>query len=253
MSRFRTVAALAGLPIVLSLGACVATPPPAPSFVALPGANKSYGTFVSEDTTCRQIALGRSGYAPGRGANSAATGAVVGTALGAGAGALLGAAAGNAGIGAAAGAGTGLLAGTAVGADNGALAEGGVQVNYDAAYAQCMAAYGNKVPPPGQIAAYPADGAYASYGYPAYADLYGPGWGWGWGWGGYGWGGFYPGLYGLGFYGGGYYGRGYYGRGYYGRGYYGHGGYGHGGYGGGYGHGGYGGGWHGGGGGGYHR
>ena len=241
MSRIRTLSGLASLPIVLSLGACVAAPPPGPSFVALPGTGKSYGTFVNEDSTCRQIALSRSGYVPGTGAHSAATGAVVGTAIGAGAGALLGAAVGEPGFGAAAGAGTGLLTGTAVGADNGALAQGGVQVNYDAAYAQCMAAYGNKVPPPGQIASSSGVG-YASYGYPAYAAVYGPGWGWGWGWGGYGWGGLYPAYYGLGFYGGGYYGRGYYGHGYYGHGYYGHGYYGHG-Y---YGHGGYGGGWHGG-------
>ena len=228
MSYKRNVLRLTcSLPLLLALGACVTPPPSGPSFVALPSDGKPFDRFLTEDNYCRQFASSRSGYSGNASANSTTGGAVAGTLLGAGAGALLGAAAGNPGVGAAAGAGVGLLTGTSIGASNGAIDSASVQQNYNGAYAQCMASYGNKVPAPGQVSAYSGVN-YASY-YPAYASYYGgyPFYGPGFG---FGYGGFYsPFYYGFGF--GGFYGRGFYGGGY--RGGYGYGGY-RGGYGGGY-------------------
>lgn len=226
MSHTRNAVRLTCLPLLLALGACVTPPPSGPSFVALPADGKPFDRFLTEDNYCRQFAFSRSGYSGSTGVNSTVAGGGVGTLVGAGAGALIGAAVGDPGAGAAIGAGTGLITGTSVGASNGAVAYGDVQQNYNGAYAQCMASYGNKVPPPGQIASYSGVN-YAGYG--GYGG-FGPGFG-GFGPGfGFGYGGFYsPFYYGLGFGYGGFYGRGY-------------GGYGRG----------YGGGFHGGGGGGFH-
>ena len=245
MSHTRNAVRLTcSLPLLLALGACVTPPPSGPSFVALPADGKPFDRFLTEDNYCRQFASSRSGYNSGTGVNSTLGGATAGTLLGAGAGALIGTAFGAPGLGAAAGAGTGLITGTEVGASNGALASGGVQQNFDGAYAQCMASYGNKVPAPGQVTAN-SETSYAGGYYPAYASYYGGGYPfYGPGFG-FGYGGFYsPFYYGFGY--GGFYGRGFYGRGYGGYGH-GYGGYGRGGYGGGF-HGG-GGGFHGGGGG----
>ena len=204
------------LPLLLALGACVTPPPSGPSFVALPSDGKPFDRFLTEDNYCRQFASSRSGYSGNAAANSTAGGAAIGTVLGAGAGALLGAAAGNAGVGAAAGAGVGLLTGTSVGASNGAIDSEEVQRNYNGAYAQCMAAYGNKVPEPGQVSAYSGT-TVAAY-YPGYASYYGgyPFFGPGFG---FGYGGFYsPFYYRFGY--GGFYGHGFYG-GYHGYGFHG--------------------------------
>jgi hypothetical protein len=190
----------------LGLAACAVAPPPGPSFAAMPGPGKTFDQFQADNARCQQVGVQASGpVSPAQAANQSQIGsAVVGTALGAAAGAAIGAAAGGAGVGAAIGAGTGLLAGTAVGAGNAQASAAGVQRAYDIAYAQCMAAAGEKVPD--LTAGYPA-GAYPAYGYgyPAYGYPYYPyygyygapvavgvGWGWGggWGWhGGWGWGG----------------------------------------------------------------
>ena len=55
---------------------------------------------------------------------------------------------GQAGAGAAIGAASGLLFGSLFGLQNSAAAAGSVQSAYNMAYAQCMAAEGNRVPPP---------------------------------------------------------------------------------------------------------
>jgi hypothetical protein len=131
-------------------GGCAYNGPAAPSFAAMPGPHKSYETFQGDDQYCQTSAQQAIGYqSPGQAANDAAAGtAVVGTALGALAGAALGSVAGHAGTGAAVGAGTGLVAGSAVGSRNAAAAGGSLQARYDTVYAQCMAAKGNRVPPP---------------------------------------------------------------------------------------------------------
>ncbi len=180
----------------LSLGGCVAAPPPGPSVMALPGQGKNLEAFQQDDAACRQYAWQQTGGAsPGAAASQSAAGsAVVGTALGAAAGAAIGAASGAAGAGAAIGAGAGLLAGSAIGANSAAAAYDNVQQYYDVSYTQCMIAHGDSVqPPPTGYAAYP----YPPYPYGAYPGYYGPtfftpsvaiGFGGGWGWGGRGWG-----------------------------------------------------------------
>jgi hypothetical protein len=192
----------------LALSACVVQPPPGPSFAAMPGDGKSYDQFRQDDARCQAAGRQAAGpVSPGQAATQSAVGsAVIGTALGAAAGAAIGSAAGAVGAGAAIGGGVGLLAGSAAGANNAQASAAGLQRAYDVAYAQCMAAAGEKVPDVnGGAAAY---GGYPGYGYPAYAygypaygyaypapyyGFYGPGviyggWGWGGGWHG-GWGG----------------------------------------------------------------
>src|SRR5690349_21755050 len=161
------------LTATFALGACAVAPPTGPNVLALPPEGKDLARFQQEDGTCRQYASAQIGYgSPAQAATQSAIGsAAIGTALGAAAGALLGAAAGGAGVGAAAGAGTGLLFGSAVGADTAYASGAGLQRHYDVAYAQCMAAGGNRVK------ALPAGGYYTPYhygpyGYPAYYGGY---------------------------------------------------------------------------------
>jgi drug/metabolite transporter (DMT)-like permease len=79
--------------------------------------------------------------------------------------AIIGSASGQAGSGAAIGAGTGLLFGSVAGADYAGFSSYQLQRQYDASYAQCMYARGNRVParfvyrgPPRRYApAYPPD------------------------------------------------------------------------------------------------
>jgi hypothetical protein len=62
-----------------------------------------------------------------------------------------------------------LLFGSLIGLQNSAASAGSVQSAYNMAYAQCMAAKGNRVPPP----AYPGDYAYGAYpAYPGYHYVY---------------------------------------------------------------------------------
>ncbi len=149
--------------------ACAVAPPAAPTIAAMPGAGKNFDQFVSDDSTCRSYASSR---IPGNSVqtsqqNSVGT-AVAGTAIGAAAGALIGAAAGNPGAGAAIGAGGGLLAGTAVAADQTGSTAYNLQYQYDIAYAQCMAAKGNRVP---NVSLQPPPPNYGPYYYaPGYYD-----------------------------------------------------------------------------------
>ncbi|MFC0401921.1 YMGG-like glycine zipper-containing protein [Paraburkholderia rhizosphaerae] len=150
-TRTRTI--LVVLPvaaIALALGGCAVAPPTGPSIVALPRQGEPLNQFQQDDYACRDYAYRSSnaqGAAQGATQNSVNSTAL-GTLGGAAAGALLGAAAGNAGVGAAIGAGSGLLLGSAVGANGATYAAGGLQAQYDAAYAQCMTSKGNSIAQP---------------------------------------------------------------------------------------------------------
>jgi outer membrane lipoprotein SlyB len=132
--------------LLLVLGGC-ATFPTGPSVNVLPAPGKSFETFQSEDTTCRQWAEQRPGMQAQQGfEKNVATGAVAGTAIGAGLGAAVGSASGHAGAGALIGGASGLLVGSAAGSDSGRLYGREAQRRYDNAYMQCMYTYGNQVP-----------------------------------------------------------------------------------------------------------
>ena len=142
---------------LIAVAGC-ATPPLGPMIPVMPGPGKPLGAFQADDASCRGFAnMQVAGQA--RAVNQQAVGgAVLSTALGAGIGAIAGG-----GRGAAIGAATGAGVGTGLGAAGTANAQGGIQMQYDAAYAQCMYARGNQVPgwgPPPiasyEPAAYPA-------------------------------------------------------------------------------------------------
>jgi OmpA family protein len=161
----------AALPIALALvmSAC-ATVPTGPSVMVLPGTDKSFEQFQTDDAGCRQWAMQQTGTTPGQSAmHSTGVGAVLGTLLGAGAGAAIGAAAGSPATGAAVGAASGLLGGTVIGAGQGEAAGATVQGRFDAAYIQCMYAKGHQVPLPRGARPYAAAPA------PGYAPQASPG------------------------------------------------------------------------------
>jgi len=129
----------------LLLAGCAA-PPMGPTVQVMPGAGKPLGEFQGDDATCRGMAQNAvRGQAESANQNAAGA-AALGTLGGAALGAAIGAAAGNAGTGAAIGAGSGLAAGGLYGAQGSANAQGGIQYQYNNAYAQCMYARGNQVP-----------------------------------------------------------------------------------------------------------
>ena len=197
----RHIAASLAVASTIGLAACVAQPPPGPSFAAMPGPGKTFEQFQADNVRCQQAGSQAAGpLTPTQGAAQSAVGsAALGTVLGAGAGALIGSTAGAVGAGAAIGAGAGLLAGSAIGAGAAQQSAAQLQHAYDITYVQCMSAAGEKVPdvaaggyqpggyPPGAYPAY----SYAppAYGYaypPPYYYYYGPpvfiGGGFGWGW-----------------------------------------------------------------------
>jgi hypothetical protein len=204
------------------LGGCAAPLPTGPTVLAVPGPNKSFAQFQTEDAGCRNYAQAVIGpTSPSQAATQSGVGsAAVGTVLGAAAGAAIGAAAGNPAAGAAIGAGTGLVLGAGAGSTNAAYSGAAVQRSYDFAYIQCMVSNGDKVESyptyaaagPGPYAYLPYPYAYPylgyGYGYPAYFGgpvlAFGFGGGWGGGWGGWhgGWGGWHGGW-GGGYHGGG--------------------------------------------------
>src|SRR5262249_14259265 len=129
----RVIAGAAALGVLLS--AC-AQPPMGPTVQVMPGPSKPLGEFQGDDAMCRGMAQNAvRGQAEAANQNSAVA-AGLGTLGGAALGAAIGAAAGNAGMGAAIGAGSGLAAGGLYGASRNANAEGGMQYQYDNAYAQ---------------------------------------------------------------------------------------------------------------------
>jgi len=144
-----------------ALSACAAAPPSAPSFAAMPAQGQSFEQFNRNDATCRDFASSRVNTPSIQQQQNNQVGtAVAGTALGAAAGALLGAASGHAAGGAAIGAGLGLLGGSSVAANQTQGGAYSAQQSYDTAYAQCMTAKGEQVPPP-------YGGYYAQPAYPA--------------------------------------------------------------------------------------
>src|SRR5487761_1894411 len=137
--------ALTSLVSGMLLAGCVMLPT-APTIMALPGSQKGFDQFRSDEATCRdyaQAAVSGPGQAS---VNNAAANAAVGTALGAAAGAIIGSASGQAGPGAALGAGTGLLFGSAAGGNVAGYSSYQLQRQYDMAYLQCMYAHGNRAP-----------------------------------------------------------------------------------------------------------
>jgi hypothetical protein len=112
-----------------------------PTVQVMPGPGKSFDQFTYDQAGCKQYAESAvAGQA--QNANNRAVGAgLLTTALGAGLGAAIGGGRG-AGIGAASGA----LGGTAIGAGMSSGEQGGIQLQYDNAYAQCMYGHGNMVP-----------------------------------------------------------------------------------------------------------
>jgi hypothetical protein len=144
------------LAALTALSGCAA-PPLGPTVAVMPGPNKPFDVFQTDQAVCRQFAdqqVGGPEAANQTGTNQTLLGAGVGTLLGAGLGAAIGAAGGNAGAGAAIGAGAGALGGTAVGASNAQNTQYSLQQRYDIAYQQCMYSRGNQVP--GYVAPGPA-------------------------------------------------------------------------------------------------
>jgi uncharacterized protein YcfJ len=135
--------ALVSLATVMALGGCAA-PPMGPTVAVMPGPNKPFEAFQTDQAVCKQFAeqqVGGPNAANQTGTNQALIGAGVGTLLGAGLGAALGG-----GQGAAIGAGAGALGGTAIGASNAEKTGMSLQRRYDIAYEQCMYSRGNQVP-----------------------------------------------------------------------------------------------------------
>lgn len=131
------------LPVVLAvLGGC-ASVPTAPNVMALPGTERTFDQFRTDDYYCRDYAFQQiGGTAREQEAQARALqNAAVGTAVGALAGAIIG---GREGAGV--GAGMGLLVGSASGAEASRSAVYGSQRHYDHAYIQCMYARGHRVP-----------------------------------------------------------------------------------------------------------
>jgi len=146
-------APLASLTVLSLLCGCAQTPM-GPRIQTYPGANKPFETYQQDDVSCRQYAATQvNGQAEN--ANERAAGvALLGAALGTGVGAVAGG-----GRGAAVGAAVGGVAGTAVGAGSSQSAQGGIQQQYDNAYAACMTAKGNQVAQP--VVVHPATIYYA--------------------------------------------------------------------------------------------
>lgn len=153
----RLLPLLASLPLVAwTLSGCTVMPT-GPSVMVLPGSGKTFDQFRIDDANCRQFAFVQIG---GVSANQAATSSAVGSAaVGTAVGALAGAALGGDSRGAATGAGAGLLVGSSVGAGNAQYSAYGSQRAYDAAYVQCMYAYGHRVPVYGNMISAPGQGA----------------------------------------------------------------------------------------------
>ena len=141
----RSILSSTALASLLLLGACAQTPM-GPTVQVMPGPNKSFSNFQSDQAICRQFAEQAVGD-QARNANLRGLGtAALTTALGAGLGGAIGGGSG-AGIGAAAGA----LAGGGLGARQTSNAQNSIQALYDNAFAQCMFSLGNAVPSMGPM------------------------------------------------------------------------------------------------------
>lgn len=119
------------------LGGC-AVQPYGPTIPVMPGPNKPFAQFQQDEGTCEQYAgdrvAGRVKQENDRQAGATVLGAVLGTAIGAAAGNTRGAIIGG-------------TAGAALGnsASDPGYGQGGIQHQYNIAYAQCMTSHGNQV------------------------------------------------------------------------------------------------------------
>jgi hypothetical protein len=127
------------------LAGCVMMPT-APTIAALPGSQKNYDQFNTDQADCRGFAQNTVAGPGQAAAGNTAANAAVSTAVGAAAGALIGSVSGQAGQGAAIGAGTGLLFGSMAGSNYAGYSSYQLQYQYDRAYLQCMYDRGNRVP-----------------------------------------------------------------------------------------------------------
>jgi len=117
--------------------------------MTLPGSNKSFDQFRSDENQCRQYAHEQIGGVTAR--QTAVSSGLGSAAIGAGIGAAIGALLGG-GEGAAIVAGIGLLAGGLSGSEAAKTSGHVSQQRYDNNYIQCMYAHGHRVPVPGGIA-----------------------------------------------------------------------------------------------------
>lgn len=142
---------LVSLAALIALSSC-AQPPMGPTVAVMPGPNKPFDAFQTDQAVCTQFAdqqIGGAANAQNTEVNQTLIGTGVGTLLGAGLGAAIGG-----GRGAAIGAGAGAIGGTAVGASQAQATGMSVQQRYNIAYSQCMYSRGNQVP--GYVPAQPA-------------------------------------------------------------------------------------------------
>jgi hypothetical protein len=144
-----SISGYAALIGALLLSACAQTPM-GPTVQVLPGPNKSFSNFQSDQSICRGFAeQAVSDQAQNANVRMLGVSALT-TALGAGLGGAIGGGTG-AGIGAAGGA----LAGAGLGAMRTSSAQSSIQTQYDNAFAQCMFSLGNSVPNPGSMIVQP--------------------------------------------------------------------------------------------------
>jgi hypothetical protein len=138
----------------LLLAGCAQTPL-GPTVQVMPGPGKSFDAFQYDQASCKQFAqqavAGQAENANMRGVG----GAALTTVLGAGLGAAIGGGRG-AGIGAASGA----LGGAGIGAMSSSGQQGGIQEQYNNAFAQCMYAKGEMVPGYGPMMVQPSPPPY---------------------------------------------------------------------------------------------
>jgi len=122
---------------LLMVAACASTPM-GPMIPVMPGPQKSPEAFAADDDACQQYAEARVQGHVQEAQNREVAGTALGTAVGAG----LGAAAGNT-----KGAIIGGVAGALVGSQASGVGynQGGIQRQYDMAYAGCMTSRGNEV------------------------------------------------------------------------------------------------------------
>jgi hypothetical protein len=147
--KLRTMTGFVLAGTVLLQGCAVA--PAGPTVQIIPGPGKPFEQFAQDQSICQQYASQMTAGQAEAANQRAVGGAVLGTVLGAGLGAAVGGGRG-AGIGAASGA----ALGTGVGANGSAYAAGGIQQQYDNAYASCMISKGNRLPAPDPVYVQPA-------------------------------------------------------------------------------------------------
>lgn len=138
--RAKRCAGAVVLTLPLVLAACAQTPM-GPTVQVMPGVNKPFDAFQTDQVVCKQFAeQAVAGQAHNANMRGLGAGALT-TVLGAGLGAAIGG-----GRGAAIGAASGAVGGGGLGAMTSSNREGSIQEQYNNAYAQCMYSKGNQVP-----------------------------------------------------------------------------------------------------------